>query len=91
MESILFKIQSDKPDDPFFVVNYLPPGVTGLVIAAALIAAIAWNLITWFLGIPSSSSHALVGGIVGAVLVQSGWEALRMDGLSKVLIAYSGN
>ena len=61
--------------------------VTLLVIAAALIAAIAWNLITWFFGIPSSSSHALVGGIVGAVLVQSGWEALRMDGLSKVLIA----
>ena len=61
--------------------------VTLLVVAAALIAAIAWNLITWFFGIPSSSSHALVGGIVGAVLVQSGWDALRMDGLRKVLTA----
>jgi PiT family inorganic phosphate transporter len=61
--------------------------VTLAVVAAALIAAIGWNVITWFLGIPSSSSHALVGGIVGAVVVQSGWEALRMDGLTKVLVA----
>ncbi len=61
--------------------------VTLSVVAAALIAAIGWNFITWLLGIPSSSSHALVGGIVGAVLIQSGWEALRMDGLGKVLIA----
>jgi PiT family inorganic phosphate transporter len=61
--------------------------VTVLVVAAALIAAIGWNLITWFLGIPSSSSHALIGGIVGAVLVQSGADALRMEGLTKVLVA----
>jgi PiT family inorganic phosphate transporter len=52
-----------------------------------LISAIAWNLFTWFFGIPSSSSHALVGGIVGAVLIESGWDALRMDGLTKVLLA----
>jgi PiT family inorganic phosphate transporter len=60
--------------------------VTLSVVAAALIAAIGWNLFTWFFGIPSSSSHALIGGIVGAVLVQSGWGALRSEGLSKVLI-----
>lgn len=61
--------------------------VTLPVIEAALISAILWNLITWFLGIPSSSSHALVGGIAGAVIVQSGVDALRAEGLTKVLVA----
>jgi inorganic phosphate transporter, PiT family len=44
-----------------------PASITQLVIAAALLGAIAWNLLTWYLGIPSSSSHALVGGLIGAV------------------------
>src|SRR5437764_6491593 len=44
-----------------------PASITQLVIAAALLGAIAWNLLTWYLGIPSSSSHALMGGLVGAV------------------------
>jgi inorganic phosphate transporter, PiT family len=44
-----------------------PASLTQLVIAAALLGAIAWNLLTWYLGIPSSSSHALVGGLIGAV------------------------
>jgi PiT family inorganic phosphate transporter len=44
-----------------------PASVTQLVVAAALLGAIAWNLLTWYYGIPSSSSHALVGGLVGAV------------------------
>src|SRR5438445_6490179 len=44
-----------------------PASVTQLVVAAALLAAIAWNLLTWYYGVPSSSSHALVGGIIGAV------------------------
>jgi len=61
--------------------------VTLSVVGAGLIAAILWNLFTWFFAIPSSSSHALVGGIVGAVVIQSGWEALRMSGLIKVLLA----
>ena len=61
--------------------------VTLSVVGAGLIAAILWNLFTWFFAIPSSSSHALVGGIVGAVVIQSGWEALRTSGLIKVLLA----
>src|SRR3954468_21203895 len=44
-----------------------PATVTQLVVAAALIGAIAWNLFTWYYGIPSSSSHALIGGLVGAI------------------------
>jgi PiT family inorganic phosphate transporter len=57
------------------------------VIAAALAAAIGWNLITWFLGIPSSSSHALIGGIVGAGAASQGLSAVRASGLTKVLAA----
>ena len=57
------------------------------VITACLISAILWNLITWFLGIPSSSSHALIGGLVGAVAVGAGFEAIKLSGLEKVLIA----
>ena len=57
------------------------------VILAALISAIVWNILTWFLGIPSSSSHALIGGMVGAVVVGAGWSAIQMGGLEKVLIA----
>ncbi len=61
--------------------------VTLPVIEAGLISAIVWNVFTWFFGIPSSSSHALVGGIVGAVAIQSGWDALRLEGLTKVVTA----
>jgi PiT family inorganic phosphate transporter len=57
------------------------------VLLAALIGAILWNLITWFLGIPSSSSHALIGGIVGAVGISVGLGAIKLSGLEKVLIA----
>jgi inorganic phosphate transporter, PiT family len=56
------------------------------VIAAALLGAIAWNLITWWLGIPSSSSHALVGGLLGATLAAAGSGAILVDGVvTKVL------
>ncbi|MFC1879442.1 anion permease [Chloroflexota bacterium] len=57
------------------------------IIMAALISAILWNLGTWFLGIPSSSSHALIGGILGAVAVGAGLSAIQLGGLEKVLIA----
>jgi PiT family inorganic phosphate transporter len=61
--------------------------ITIEVILAALVGAIIWNLLTWFLGIPSSSSHALVGGIVGAVLIGAGFGAIQLKGLGLVLIA----
>ncbi len=57
------------------------------VTMSALVAAIVWNLITWYLGIPSSSSHALVGGLLGAAIVESGFGVVKMTGLTKVLIA----
>jgi PiT family inorganic phosphate transporter len=57
------------------------------VLLAALIGAIVWDLLTWFLGIPSSSSHALVGGLIGAVVVGAGFGAILLPGLEKVLIA----
>ena len=57
------------------------------VVVAALIAAIIWNLVTWYLGIPSSSSHALVGGLAGAVAAHAGRQALHMAKLKEVGIA----
>ena len=57
------------------------------VLIACLVGAIVWNLITWFFGIPSSSSHALIGGMLGAVLVGAGFGAIKLQGLVKVLIA----
>jgi inorganic phosphate transporter, PiT family len=54
------------------------------VVVAALLSASLWNLLTWWLGIPSSSSHALIGGLVGAVLVGTGWEVILVSGLIKV-------
>jgi PiT family inorganic phosphate transporter len=60
---------------------------TQTVVMAALIGAITWNLITWYFGIPSSSSHALIGGLLGATIVAAGLGALKVDGIvDKVLI-----
>lgn len=59
--------------------------VTVPVAMAALLSAIAWNLITWLLGIPSSSSHALIGGFVGAAVAGYGVGAIQWDGLLLVL------
>jgi PiT family inorganic phosphate transporter len=57
------------------------------VIAAALIGAIIWNLITWYLGLPSSSSHGLIGGLLGATLVAAGTGAFKVQGIvDKVLV-----
>jgi inorganic phosphate transporter, PiT family len=61
--------------------------ITTTVIFAGLVGAIAWNLVTWYFGLPSSSSHALIGGVVGATLVAAGADAVFGDGiLGKVLI-----
>src|SRR5215211_1677345 len=54
---------------------------TEKTILAALVGAITWNLITWWLGLPSSSSHALIGGLVGAALAQSGTDGVQWHGL----------
>ena len=60
---------------------------TQAVVMAALLGAITWNLITWRLGIPSSSSHALIGGLLGATVIAAGWGALNVHGIvNKVLI-----
>jgi inorganic phosphate transporter, PiT family len=65
--------------DPHFINN--------AVVFGALSGAIAWNLITWWAGIPSSSSHALIGGIVGAGIAKGGWTVIQWSGLSKTLYA----
>jgi len=57
------------------------------VVMAALLSASLWNLLTWLLGLPSSSSHALIGGLVGAVVVSSGLSAIQAAGLIKVVAA----
>ena len=63
-----------------------PDIVNIYIILAALLGAIIWNLITWFYGIPSSSSHALIGGLIGAGFVSSGINSIIFSGLNKILI-----
>jgi inorganic phosphate transporter, PiT family len=60
--------------------------VTVPVALAALSSAIIWNLLTWWLGIPSSSSHALIGGFVGAAIAGFGFSAIRLEGMFKVIM-----
>jgi inorganic phosphate transporter, PiT family len=60
--------------------------VTTTVVFAGLIGAIAWNLATWYFGLPSSSSHALIGGLVGAAFVASGASAIQGNGLVEKVI-----
>lgn len=64
----------------------IDPNVVNMnVIGAALIAAITWNLITWWWGLPSSSSHTLVGGLIGAAVVSSGWGSVVTGGIIKIV------
>jgi PiT family inorganic phosphate transporter len=65
-----------------------PASIGLLAVFAGLVGAIAWNLVTWYFGLPSSSSHALIGGIVGAVLVADGPDAIFFESgiLGKVMI-----
>src|SRR5699024_942823 len=67
--------------DPFALEN------GSAVILAALLAAIAWNLITWYFGIPSSSSHALIGSIAGAAIAAAGFNSLNYSGFIKIIQA----
>ena len=60
--------------------------VTFAVIFAGLIGAIAWDLITWYFGLPTSSSHALIGGYAGAAVVKAGWIAIVPSGWTKTLL-----
>jgi PiT family inorganic phosphate transporter len=55
------------------------------VVVSGLMGAITWNLLTWWWGLPSSSSHALIGGLSGAGLAFGGWDTLRLDSISKTL------
>ena len=66
----------------------IDPGIIGdQVIFAALMGAIVWNIVTWLYGIPSSSSHALIGGLVGAGVAAGGFHAVKWSGLDKTIAA----
>lgn len=66
-------------------VGLIDPGIVdNRLIFAALSGAIFWNLLTWYYGLPSSSSHALIGGLVGAALIKSGAHSVNVVGISKV-------
>ena len=64
-----------------------PAIVSPYLIFATLSSAIIWNIITWYYGLPSSSSHALMGGLAGAAFVKGGIQALELSGFSKVILA----
>ncbi|MBI5955974.1 MAG: inorganic phosphate transporter [Chloroflexi bacterium] len=64
-----------------------PETVTISVVFAALGSAITWNLVTWYFGIPSSSSHALIGGVAGAVVAGYGLSHIHFDGITKIFLA----
>jgi len=63
-----------------------PGAITLTVVAAGLFGAIVWDLITWWLGLPSSSSHALIGGLAGAAVAHAGWGVLQGTGLFKIAL-----
>jgi len=62
-------------------------GLSASVILAAVMSAIFWDVVTWYFGIPSSSSHALVGGLIGAAILSEGISVVRWSGLLKILLA----
>lgn len=61
--------------------------ITVEVVMCGVLGAIAWDLITWWLGLPTSSSHALIGGFAGAAVAEVGWHAIKFDGFNKILAA----
>jgi PiT family inorganic phosphate transporter len=64
-----------------------PSQLTQMVVLAGVVGAIIWNVITWYYGLPSSSSHAIVGGLIGAVIAHFGPSALLWSGLQKIILA----
>ena len=72
--------------DEIVVTGAIDDSTLIVALVAALVAAIFWNLFTWFMGFPSSSSHALIGGLIGAVAMCAGWSSIRLDGVEKVLL-----
>ncbi|MFO0701221.1 MAG: inorganic phosphate transporter [Nitrospira sp.] len=64
-----------------------PDAITNVVVAGAMAGAILWNLFTLILGLPTSSSHALIGGLVGAAVAHGGWAVVQFKGLNKILEA----
>ena len=60
--------------------------ITQMVVLAGVLGAIVWNLITWYYGLPSSSSHAIIGGLVGSVIAHAGVSALHWAGLKKIIL-----
>jgi PiT family inorganic phosphate transporter len=64
-----------------------PDAITNVVVAGAMAGAICWNLFTLILGLPTSSSHALIGGLVGAAVAHGGWTVVQFKGLQKILEA----
>jgi len=64
-----------------------PANVTQLVVLAVIVGAIIWDLITWYYGLPSSSSHAIIGGLMGAVIAHAGMATLHWKGLEKIVLA----
>lgn len=64
-----------------------PTLVNEMIIIAGLVGAIIWNLLTWWVGMPSSSSHALIGGMIGAIIVSAGVAALNGWGILKIVLS----
>ena len=65
--------------------NVIDPSIVdAYVVLAALVGAIFWNVFTWYFGLPSSSSHALIGGLVGAGVSKAGWGVLKFQGLGQI-------
>src|SRR5215211_8227407 len=63
-----------------------PDVVSEAVIFAGLVGAVAWNFLTWWLGLPTSSSHALIGGFAGAGIAKAGWHVINAESLKKTLL-----
>ncbi|MGE5455396.1 MAG: anion permease [Methylocystaceae bacterium] len=67
-----------------------PNAITAPVLIAALISSITWNLFTWYFGIPSSSSHALIGGLTGATIAAIGSAGIKWEGFVKIVVSLVG-